>query len=62
MKPLLIILSALLLIGCAENTPPATEVRDQFERGLAGEGKIVPLGDPEEPIPPPASSPPSLQP
>jgi hypothetical protein len=62
MKPLYIIFWAIFAASCAENTPPAEEVRDHFERGISGQGKIVPLGDPNEPVPPPASSPPALQP
>lgn len=61
MKPLFIIVSAFLASSCAENAPPAAEVRDHLQRGLSGEGKIVPLGNPDDPIPPPVNAPPSLQ-
>ncbi|MEO7165869.1 MAG: hypothetical protein ABI787_05690 [Spartobacteria bacterium] len=40
MKPLLAATLALLLGGCAENTPPAEEVREHFERGLSGQAAL----------------------
>lgn len=57
MKPLSLLFLAYLMSGCAENTPPAEEVREHFERGLSGQGQIVPLGDPAAPIPPPENRP-----
>lgn len=45
MKPLLTAILALALGGCAANTPPAEEVGEQFQRGLAGQGQIVPLDE-----------------
>ena len=55
MKPLLFLAFLLLVNGCAEDTPPAEEVREQFQRGFSGQGQIVPLGAPEEHAPPQAS-------
>jgi hypothetical protein len=52
MKPLSILIFASILCGCAENRPPADEVREHFERGLSGQGHIVPLGNPEDPAAP----------
>ncbi len=57
MKALLIAVLAGIMSGCAENTPPAAEVRQQFERGITGHGRLVPLDDPAKPIPPPESRP-----
>ena len=48
MKPLLIAILALVLGGCAANTPSGEEVGAQFERGLSGQGQIVPLEDNSE--------------
>jgi len=41
--------SALLIGGCAENTPPAEEVREQFRRGFSGEGQIGPIDRSNDP-------------
>lgn len=49
MKPLLTAILALVLGGCAVDTPPAEEVGEQFQRGLSGQGKIVPLDRSEGP-------------
>jgi len=59
MKPLLIFILASIGTGCAENTPRPEEVREHFERGLSGQGQIVPLENPnpEQPIAPPADRP-----
>jgi len=57
MKPLFMAVLAAILSGCAENTPPAETVREHFERGLSGQGRLVPLDHPENPIPPPAGQP-----
>jgi len=59
MKPLLMLILACLGSGCAENTPTTEEVREHFERGISGQGQIVPFENPnpEQPIPPPAASP-----
>jgi hypothetical protein len=57
MKPLFIAVLAVLLSGCAENTPSAATVREHFERGLSGQGRLVPLDHPEDAIPPPADQP-----
>jgi hypothetical protein len=59
MKPLLILIFIGIVSGCAENTPRPGEVREHFERGLSGQGQIVPLDNPnpEQPVPPPAPSP-----
>jgi len=59
MKPLLVLIFTGIVSGCAENTPPAEEVREHFERGLSGQGQIVPLENPnpEQPIAPPADRP-----
>jgi hypothetical protein len=51
MKPLSIFILVCISLGCAEDTPPATEVRDQFRRGLSGQGQIVPLENPSQPGP-----------
>lgn len=59
MKPLSILFLAGVLSGCAENTPPAEEVREHFERGLSGQGRIVPLDQPGEPIARPGEAAPS---
>jgi hypothetical protein len=56
MKALLSIALVLILSGCAEDTPPAQEVRDQFERGLGGQGHIVPIDRPDDPATRPAST------
>jgi hypothetical protein len=55
MKPLLLLALLALVNGCAEDTPPAAEVRDQFQRGFSGQGQFVPLGGPENPPPPQAN-------
>ena len=52
MKPLVFLALLVSMFGCAENTPPAEEVREQFERGFSGQGRVVPLGAPENPPPP----------
>ncbi len=49
MKPLLIAIYALFMGGCAIDTPPAEEVGGQVQRGLSGQGKIVPLERSEDP-------------
>ncbi|HEX4664978.1 MAG TPA: hypothetical protein VH207_00155 [Chthoniobacterales bacterium] len=61
MKPLSILFLLGVLSGCAENTAPAEEVRDHFERGLSGQGRIVPLEQPGEPVPPPPEATPGPQ-
>ena len=48
MKPLLVAILALVLGGCAVETPPASEVGEQFQRGLSGQGHIVPLDRSED--------------
>lgn len=55
MKPLVFLALLVSMFGCAENTPPAEEVREQFERGFSGQGHVVPLGAPENPPPPQAN-------
>ncbi len=40
---------ALLISGCAENTPPAEEVREQFRRGFSGEGQLGPIDRSDDP-------------
>lgn len=58
MKPLLVILLAFLAGACAQNPPPAETVREHFERGVAGEGEIVPLDRDVEPnLNPPVTQP-----
>jgi hypothetical protein len=57
MKPLVVISLVFIASGCAENTPPAEVVREHFEQGLSGQGRIVPLDNPEEPIPKPEDRP-----
>ncbi|HEY2711127.1 MAG TPA: hypothetical protein VGI60_01330 [Chthoniobacterales bacterium] len=58
MKPLLLLLLAAIIAACAaEDTPSAEELREHLERGLSGQGHIVPLDNPEEPIPPPEGRP-----
>ncbi|MDQ3198765.1 MAG: hypothetical protein M3Q46_06195 [Verrucomicrobiota bacterium] len=49
MKPLFIVALAFLALSCAENPPPAETVREHFERGISGEGQIVPLDRDTEP-------------
>jgi hypothetical protein len=56
MKPLFLLALLALITACAEDTPPAAEVRDQFQRGFSGQGEFVPLGAPENPPPPEAKS------
>jgi hypothetical protein len=57
MKPLLLLLLTAIMGGCAEDAPSAEELRDQFERGFSGQGQIVPLDNPDRPIPPPEGRP-----
>ncbi|MGH8093148.1 MAG: hypothetical protein ACREIF_06720 [Chthoniobacterales bacterium] len=52
MKPLLILVPACILCGCAVDTPPAEEVREHFEQGLPPPSQLVPGDRPEEAIPP----------
>ncbi len=42
-------LSLLLIASCAEDLPPASEVRDQFHRGFAGEGQLGPVDRQDDP-------------
>ncbi len=49
MKPLLLIPLAFLAINCAQDQPPAEVVREHFERGVSGEGQVVPLDHESEP-------------
>lgn len=49
MKPLFVIALAFLSLSCAENPPPAETVREHFERGVSGEGEVVPLEHGTEP-------------
>ncbi|CAN5502618.1 hypothetical protein BH20VER3_BH20VER3_04560 [soil metagenome] len=63
MKPLLVLLLALFSLSCAHDQPPGETVREHFERGVSGEGEIVPLQQGEEPnLNPPVtqSGPPNL--
>jgi hypothetical protein len=39
----------LLLGGCAQDTPPAEEVREHFQRGLSGEGQLGPIDRGDDP-------------
>ena len=43
MKPLLTLALTLILSGCAADTPSAEEVREHFERGISGGGRLVPI-------------------
>jgi len=50
MKPLSAVAIALLLSGCATDTPSAQEVHDQFQSDFpAARGQFVPAGNPENP-------------
>jgi hypothetical protein len=55
MKPLFLFALAALLSGCAEDTPPAAEVREQFQSGFTGQERYVPAGAPQNPPPPQAN-------
>ena len=57
MKPWWILIVALMAAGCAEDTPPAAEVRQQFDREFSGQDRAVPYNHPEEPILPPGGRP-----
>jgi len=54
MKPLLLLLLGAIMGACAaEDAPSAEELREHFERGLSGQGHLVPLDNPGQPNPPP---------
>ncbi|HEY1583543.1 MAG TPA: hypothetical protein VGF73_10640 [Chthoniobacterales bacterium] len=59
MKALCLLFLLTGMSGCAENTPPAEEVREHFERGLSGQGHLVPLDQPDQPIARPESAAPA---
>jgi len=56
MKALLTVALAIILSGCAEDTPSAEEVREHFERGLSGQGHLVPIDRPDDPATRPTST------
>ncbi|MEP6708809.1 MAG: hypothetical protein ABJB32_01600 [Verrucomicrobiota bacterium] len=41
--------STLVIGGCADETPPAEEVREQFQRGITGEGQLGPIDRRDDP-------------
>ncbi|MGB8340158.1 MAG: hypothetical protein WCE51_01095 [Chthoniobacterales bacterium] len=45
MKPLSIVIPVRSVRECMENTPPVEEVRGHFERGISGQGRVVPSDD-----------------
>ena len=49
MKPLFAVAVALFLTGCAADTPPAQEVRDQFQQGFPDRDQSDPIDHPERP-------------
>ena len=58
MKPVFVVLLALLAGACAQNPPPGDTVRAHFERGISGEGEVVPLEDDTAPnLNPPVTQP-----
>ena len=49
MKPLLTVTVAIFLAGCAADTPPAQEVRDQFQAGFPDRSQLAPVNPQEIP-------------
>ncbi|HEX3817439.1 MAG TPA: hypothetical protein VHW03_04035 [Chthoniobacterales bacterium] len=51
MKPLLAVLlvASSLLAACADDTPPAEQVREHFERGASGQGSLGPIDRGDDP-------------
>ena len=49
MKPLWAVAIAIFLTGCAADTPPAQEVRDQFQSDFPDRGQFAPIDHPETP-------------
>lgn len=52
MKPCLLLLLALFLCSCADDTPPAKEVYDNFQNGFPSARDTGPTNTPDIPIAP----------
>lgn len=51
-KPLLAVLlvaSSLFAAACADDTPPAEQVREHLERGASGQGSLGPIDRGDDP-------------